>query len=77
VRFSKRFPTATIITPESVAPQLSAKEPYFQMRSGGIYAVALSGGKPSHFVRVDKDRRSRRERKRARRTARMLAEATI
>lgn len=57
---------------EDVATKLSEKQPMFRMKSGGVYCI-LNGG----FVRVDKDRRPRRERKRTRRTARMLAEATV
>jgi hypothetical protein len=56
---------------ERMAEILSKEKPFFRMTSGGIYAVMNS-----QFVRVDKDRRPRKERKRARRTARRLAEAT-
>lgn len=61
---------------QQIAPLLNEKKPYFKMRSGGTYAVATTSGMATHFIRVDKDRRPRRERKRARRTARNLAIAT-
>lgn len=42
---------------EDVAKILTKEKPFFKMHSGGVYAVALTGGIPTHFVRVDKDRR--------------------
>ncbi len=46
-------------------PLLKARQP-FRMNGGGVYALADSGA----FLRLDKDRRSRKERKRERRLAR-------
>ena len=61
-----------------VAKKVSEEKPYFKMYSGGVYAVGAADPElPTHFIRVDKDRRPRRERKRMRRMARKLAVATV
>lgn len=75
----------TILFLDDTAAQLSEKKPFFKMRSGGTYAVATrpvlqDDGKfedvPTHFIRVDKNRTPLKKRKRTRRAARQLAEAT-
>lgn len=67
--------TVVVYRPETVAKILNEKNPFFEMRSGGIYAVAMTDGVPTHFVRVDKDRRPRRQRKRDRQYERRIKAA--
>lgn len=82
-RRARRF--GTILYLDDVAAFLSAAKPFFKMRSGGTYAVRttrkLVDGKmqdvPTNFIRVDKDRTPLKQRKRMRRAARHLAEATV
>lgn len=61
--------------PGLMAGFLSKEKPMFQMKSGGVYAVAVRtrlDGKEevTHFIRVDKDHRPRKVRKALRRAAR-------
>lgn len=73
--------TAVIYRVADVAEHLSEKVPFFKMKSGGTFAIAIKRNRkgvmaPANFIRVDKDRRPWRERKQMRRKARALAEAT-
>ncbi len=70
----------TVYRVADVAAVLSEKQPFFKMRSGGTFAIAMKRNRkgelaPANFIRVDKDRRPWRERKAMRRQARALAEA--
>lgn len=72
----------TVLHVDDVAARLSDKKPFFKMRSGGVYAVGLARNRkgkvvPCNFIRYDKDRRPVKLRKRMRRAARKLAEATV
>lgn len=68
----------TILFIQDVAARLSAKNPFFKMRSGGTYAVGLQRNRkgnlvPSHFIRVDKPRGTPAQRKAARRYSKAMA----
>lgn len=70
----------TVLHVAEIAPQLTAKKPFFKAKSGGLYAVktrskVVKGVKvdvPECFLRVSKDTRSPKLRKRARRASRQL-----
>lgn len=64
----------TVLNVVEIAPQLTAKKPFFKSKSGGLYAVKTTAkGLPVCFVRVDKDDRSPKIRKAERRASRQLA----
>jgi hypothetical protein len=70
-----------VYRPADVANMLGEGQPFFHMASGGKYAIMVRrnrAGKeiPACFLRVDKDRRPKKERKRLLKTARALAKAT-
>ncbi len=71
-----------IYRPAEIANLLKESQPFFMMASGGKYAIAIRRNRkgkeiPACFIRVDKDRRKPKERKRMRRAAKTLAEATV
>ncbi len=70
-----------IYRPAEIANLLKESQPFFMMASGGKYAIAIRRNRkgkeiPACFIRVDKDRRKPKERKRMRRAAKALAEVT-
>jgi hypothetical protein len=70
-----------IYRPAEIVNMLKEGQPFFKMASGGKYAVMVRRNKagkeiPACFLRVDKDRRPRKERKRMKQMARTLAQAT-
>jgi len=75
----------TIVSPVAVANALPKGQPFFEMRSGHKYAVKVarlrSGTEaPICFIRVDKFRGTKVQRKamkKAKRTAKALAAATV
>jgi hypothetical protein len=75
----------TILSPVAVANALPKDQPFFEMRSGHKYAVKVarlrSGVEaPICFIRVDKFRGTKVQRKamkKAKRTAKALAAATV
>lgn len=61
-----------------MAERLSKKTPFFKMQGGGVYACAVNKeGEGIYFIRVDKDRRPVKIRKRERRNIRAYKEAMI